>query len=108
MLLGLTDSQIIGVVSCTRHHGTFVECTLVRFRSLDILQLVRLYVCVAPSPLAVAYAQLLSMGNIAQLVSLYQVRVRANAQLQTDARQAPLINLPNDSTIDWDWSKIGR
>lgn len=60
--------------------------------------------------LSVAYAQLLSMGNITYLAQLAQARAQheARARAAQQASVAPPISLPNDSTIDWDWSKIGR
>lgn len=59
--------------------------------------------------LPVAYAQLLSMGNLARLSRLAQIRAQSEARAaQQTSVIPPLITLPNDSTIDWDWSKIGR
>ena len=55
-----------------------------------------------------AYAQLLSMGNLVTLGELAQARAQAEAAERAKAEVKPMINLPNDSTIDWDWSKIGR
>lgn len=55
-----------------------------------------------------AYAQLLSMGNLVTLGELAQARAQAEAAERAKAEVKPIINLPNDSTIDWDWSKIGR
>ncbi|WP_336491700.1 SapC family protein [Methylobacterium nigriterrae] len=56
----------------------------------------------------VAYAQLLSMGNLTQLGQLAQARAQAEAAERAKAEVKPMISLPVDSTIDWDWSKIGR
>lgn len=56
----------------------------------------------------VAYAQLLSMGNLAALGQLAQERVQAEAAARVAAETKPIIVLPEESTIDWDWSKIGR
>ncbi|GJE43733.1 hypothetical protein AEGHOMDF_2912 [Methylobacterium soli] len=58
--------------------------------------------------LGVAYAQLLSMGNLAQLGQLAQARAQSEAAERARAEVKPMITLPEDSTIDWDWSKIGR
>lgn len=61
--------------------------------------------------LPVAYAQMFSMGNLAQLGQLAQARAQAEAEEYARAQaqaSAPLIHLPADNTIDWDWSKIGR
>ena len=61
--------------------------------------------------LPVAYAQLLSMGNLARLSELAQARAQAEAVQRARAAAqatAPMIQLPADSTIDWDWSKVGR
>ena len=55
-----------------------------------------------------AYAQLLSMGNLAKLGHLAQARAQAEAAERARAEVKPLIMLPEDNTIDWDWSKIGR
>ena len=57
---------------------------------------------------AVAYAQLLSMGNLAALGHLAQARAQAEAAARARAEVKPMIALPEDNTIDWDWSKIGR
>ena len=60
----------------------------------------------------VAYAQLLSMGNLADLGKLAPARADAwayaDAAARAQAEQPPMVNLPTDSTIDWDWSKVGR
>ncbi|TXM71531.1 SapC family protein [Methylobacterium sp. WL69] len=56
----------------------------------------------------VAYAQLLSMGNLSQLGALAQARAQAEAAERAKAEVKPMITLPEDNTIDWDWSKIGR
>jgi hypothetical protein len=63
--------------------------------------------------LTVAYAQLLSMTNINLLGNLAREWAQAEAQSRaaaaTDrAPPEPMIHLPSDNTIDWDWSKIGR
>ena len=58
--------------------------------------------------LGVAYAQLLSMGNLADLGKLAQARAEAEAAARAKAEVKPMIMLPDDSTIDWDWSKVGR
>ncbi|WP_336488259.1 SapC family protein [Methylobacterium nigriterrae] len=58
--------------------------------------------------IAIAYAQLLSMGNLPQLGQLAQGRAQAEAAERARAEVKPMINLPEDSTIDWDWSKVGR
>lgn len=61
--------------------------------------------------LPVAYAQMLSMGNLAQLAHLGQARAQAEAEARARAQAqaaAPMVHLPLDSTIDWDWSKIGQ
>ncbi len=58
--------------------------------------------------LGIAYAQLLSMGNLAQLGQLAQVRAQAEAAMRAKAEVKPLITLPENNTIDWDWSKVGR
>lgn len=57
---------------------------------------------------SVAYAQLLSMGNLQTLGQLAQARVQAEAAARARAEIKPMITLPEDNTIDWDWSKIGR
>ena len=54
---------------------------------------------------------MLSMGNLAQLGHLARARAQAEAEQRARAEAraaAPLIQLPTDSTIDWDWSKVGR
>ncbi|KAB1068738.1 SapC family protein [Methylobacterium planeticum] len=56
----------------------------------------------------VAYAQLLSMGNLSTLGELAQARAQAEAAERAKAEVKPMITLPEDNTIDWDWSKIGR
>ncbi|WP_336491870.1 SapC family protein [Methylobacterium nigriterrae] len=58
--------------------------------------------------IAVAYAQLLSTGNLTQLGQLAQARAQAEAAERAKAEVKPIITLPEESTIDWDWSKIGR
>lgn len=58
--------------------------------------------------LSVAYAQLLSTGNLADLGKLAQARAEAEAAERAKAEVKPMIALPDDSTIDWDWSKVGR
>jgi hypothetical protein len=58
--------------------------------------------------LAVAYAQILSTGNLNQLGQLVQARAQAEAAERAKAEVKPMLNLPADNTIDWDWSKIGR
>lgn len=58
--------------------------------------------------LGIAYAQLLSMGNLSQLGQFAQVRAQAEAAMRAKAEVKPLISLPENNTIDWDWSKIGR
>jgi hypothetical protein len=58
--------------------------------------------------LGVAYAQLLSMGNITDLGKLAQARAHAEAADRANAEVPPMIVLPADSTIDWDWSKVGK
>ena len=58
--------------------------------------------------LSVAYAQLLSMGNLARLGHTAQARAQAEAAERAKAEVKPMITLPEDNTIDWDWSKIGR
>ena len=61
--------------------------------------------------LPVAYAQLLSMGNLPRLGELAQARAQAEAEQRARAEAqatAPMIHLPADNTIDWDWSKIGQ
>lgn len=58
--------------------------------------------------LAVAYAQLLSMNNLTKLGQLAQARAEADAAERAKAEVKPMVMLPLDSTIDWDWSKIGR
>lgn len=58
--------------------------------------------------LSVAYAQLLSMGNLAQLGQLAQARAQSEAAERARAEVRPMITLPEDNTIDWDWSKVGR
>ena len=58
--------------------------------------------------LGVAYAQLLSMGNLADLGKLAQARAEAEAAARAKAEVKPMMMLPDDSTIDWDWSKVGR
>ena len=58
--------------------------------------------------LSVAYAQLLSMGNLADLGKLAQARAEADASARAKAEVKPMMMLPDDSTIDWDWSKVGR
>ncbi|TXM65490.1 SapC family protein [Methylobacterium sp. WL120] len=58
--------------------------------------------------LPVAYAQLLSMNNLTQLAQLAQARVQAEAAERAKAEVKPMIMLPEDNTIDWDWSKVGR
>jgi hypothetical protein len=55
-----------------------------------------------------AYAQLLSMANLADLGQLAEVRVQAEAAERARAEVKPMITFPEDSSIDWDWSKIGR
>lgn len=56
----------------------------------------------------VAYAQLLSMGNLPDLGQLAQARAQAEAAERARAEVKPMIMLPEDSSIDWDWSKIGK
>ncbi|GJE41348.1 SapC family protein [Methylobacterium soli] len=56
----------------------------------------------------VAYAQLLSVANLGQLGQLAQARAQAEAAERARAEVKPMITLPEDSSIDWDWSKIGR
>ncbi len=56
----------------------------------------------------VAYAQILSMSHLANLGELARARAQAEAAERAKAEVKPMIALPNDSTIDWDWSKIGR
>ncbi|GJE41350.1 SapC family protein [Methylobacterium soli] len=56
----------------------------------------------------VAYAQLLSMANLSTLGELAQTRAQAEAAERAKAEIKPMITLPEDNTIDWDWSKIGR
>ena len=58
--------------------------------------------------LAVVYAQLLSMGNLSDLGRLAQMRAEADAAERARAEVKPMIMLPEDSSIDWDWSKIGK
>ena len=58
--------------------------------------------------LGVAYAQLLSMGNLADLGKLAQAHAEAEAAARAKAEVKPMMMLPDDSTIDWDWSKVGR
>lgn len=58
--------------------------------------------------LGVAYAQLVSMGNLPQLGQLAQARAQAEADERDKAEVKPMLTLPDDNTIDWDWSKIGR
>ncbi|WP_336491874.1 hypothetical protein [Methylobacterium nigriterrae] len=48
------------------------------------------------------------MGNLTQLGRLAQGRAQAEAAERARAVVRPMISLPEDSTIDWDWSKIGR
>ncbi|TXN07066.1 SapC family protein [Methylobacterium sp. WL103] len=55
-----------------------------------------------------AYAQLLSVVNLTSLGELAQARAQAEAAERARAEVKPMIMLPNDDTIDWDWSKIGR
>lgn len=57
---------------------------------------------------AVAYAQLLSMANLSELAKLAQARAQAVAAERAKAQVKPMIVLPEDSTIDWDWSKVGK
>lgn len=56
----------------------------------------------------IAYAQLLSMGNLSDLGKLAQARAEAEAATRARAGVKPMIMLPEDSSIDWDWSKIGK
>ena len=56
----------------------------------------------------IAYAQLLSMGNFGRLGQLAQARAQAEAAERARAEIKPMIMLPEDNTIDWDWSKIGK
>lgn len=58
--------------------------------------------------ISVAYAQLLSMGNLSALGERAQARAQADAAERARAEVKPMLHLPNDSTIDWDWSKIGK
>lgn len=60
--------------------------------------------------LPVAYAQLLAMGNLAALGKLAQARAEAEAaaRAQASTPPAPMLFLPADSSIDWDWSRIGK
>ncbi|WP_082476068.1 SapC family protein [Methylobacterium sp. Leaf99] len=58
--------------------------------------------------LGVAYAQLLSMGNLADLGKLAQARAEFEAAERARAEVKPMMTLPDDSTIDWDWSKVGK
>lgn len=58
--------------------------------------------------LGLAYAQILSMGNLERLGQLAQARAQAEAAERARAEIKPMIMLPEDNTIDWDWSKIGR
>lgn len=55
-----------------------------------------------------AYAQLLSMGNLTDLGRRAQASAEAEAAERAKAEVKPMITLPEDSSIDWDWSKIGR
>ncbi|TXM67544.1 SapC family protein [Methylobacterium sp. WL12] len=55
-----------------------------------------------------AYAQLLSIGNLTDLARLAQARAQAEAAERARAEVKPMVVLPDDNTIDWDWSKIGR
>ena len=45
------------------------------------------------------------MGNLAQLA---QARAQAGAAERAKAEVKPMVMLPTDNTIDWDWSKIGQ
>ena len=56
----------------------------------------------------VAYAQLLSMSHLGSLGELARARAQAEAAERARAEVKPMIMLPEDNTIDWDWSKIGR
>lgn len=58
--------------------------------------------------IGLAYAQLLSMANLTDLGQLALARAQAEAAKRAQAEVKPLITLPDDSTIDWDWSKVGR
>ncbi|GJE43750.1 SapC family protein [Methylobacterium soli] len=55
-----------------------------------------------------AYAQLLSMGNLSTLGELARARAQTEAAERAKSEVRPMITLPEDNTIDWDWSKIGR
>ena len=57
---------------------------------------------------ALAYAQLLSMANLTDLGQLALAKAQAEAAKRAKAEVKPMIILPDDNTIDWDWSKIGR
>lgn len=82
------------------------EHVLAKLGDEDFLQLRR------SGALSVAYAQLLSMANLETLVQLARTRLqfedRHLASEQASKSAQPLINLPDDSTIDWDWSKVGK
>lgn len=58
--------------------------------------------------LSVAYAQLLSMSRLSKLGQLAQLRAQAAAAEYAKGKVKPMIALPDDSTIDWDWSKVGK
>ena len=58
--------------------------------------------------IGLAYAQLLSTANLADLGGLAQARAEAEAVERAKAEVKPMIMLPEDSSIDWDWSKIGK
>lgn len=55
-----------------------------------------------------AYAQLLSMTNLSDLGQLAQARAQAEAAERARVAAKPMVVLPEDSSIDWDWSKIGK
>lgn len=57
--------------------------------------------------LSLAYAQLVSMSNLAVVGERAQARAQAEAAARALATSPPLITLPESNTIDWDWSKIG-
>jgi len=58
--------------------------------------------------IGVAYAQIISMGNIEILGGLLQDRARNEAAERTRSAVTPMVILPEDSSIEWDWSKVGK
>lgn len=55
-----------------------------------------------------AYAQILSTGHLANLATLARIKAQAEEAARARSVAPAMLHLPDDNTIDWDWSKIGR